>query len=280
MSESRRSYLQARAVQEATVRLEPAVFYHGRFRGFAAEPHAHTDHAQFLLPLGGRMHLVAGGEDHLLGPEWGALIMAGVPHAFTHIDGELDFVAIDAPVAMLVSLADGLGMPLRADAPVLVAREVRLWLQGQQLAAEVDAPQTGHARVLEAGFVQLGTYFLRALHAAPAAQTAKEPRVLRAVERMLRDFGDELTIEALAAEQAMSPRHFERCFKEALGRSPKQFLIEVRIGAAQDMLARTERPIAAIALDVGFSQPSHFGEAFKRLTGQTPREYRQTKAPD
>jgi AraC-like DNA-binding protein len=280
MSESRRSYLQARAVQEATVRLEPAVFYHGRFRGFAAEPHAHSDHAQFLLPLGGRMHLVAGGEDHLLGPEWGALIMAGVPHAFTHIDGELDFVAIDAPVAMLEALAGGLGLPLRADAPVLVAREVRLWLQGQQLAAEVDAPQAGHARVLEAGFVQLGTYFLRALHAAPAAPMAKEPRVLRAVERMLRDFGDELTIEALAAEQAMSPRHFERCFKEALGRSPKQFLIEVRIGAAQDMLVRTERPIAAIALDVGFSQPSHFAEAFKRLTGKTPREYRQTKSPD
>jgi transcriptional regulator GlxA family with amidase domain len=74
----------------------------------------------------------------------------------------------------------------------------------------------------------------------------------------------------------MSPRHFERTFKEAIGRSPKRFLIEVRVGAAQALLAQTDQPISAIAVDVGFSHASHFAETFQKLTGQTPRAYRQS----
>lgn len=277
MSDDRRAYLAARPTQEATVRVGEAVYYHGRFRGFAAESHAHAGHVQLLLPMGGRMHLVAGGEDHLLGPEWGVAIRAGVPHGFTHLDGELDFVAIDVPTERLAAIGETVGLPWREDTGVIVAKDVRLWLVGRQVAAELAAEQVGQARMLELGLEQLATVVLRAHHAAPLPPTAKEPRVLRAVERMLRDFGEDLTVEALAAEQAMSPRHFERCFKEAVGRGPKRFLIEVRVGAAQDMLARTDRPISEIALDVGFSQPSHFAEAFKKLTGQTPRDYRQAR---
>jgi AraC-like DNA-binding protein len=276
MSDARRSYIQARPVHEATVRLAPRVYYHGRFRGFSAEAHAHVDVAQLLLPLGGRMHLVAGGEDHLIGPEWGAWILPGVRHGFTHLDGELDFVSVEVPVAAIAELAAALGLPFEPGSGVLVVREVRLWLQGQQLAAELDAPQAGRERVLQLGFEQLATYFLRALHAPPAAPMAKEPRVLRAVDRMLRDYAEDLSIEALAAEQAMSPRHFERTFKEAIGRSPKRFLIEVRVGAAQALLAQTDQPISAIAVDVGFSHASHFAETFQKLTGQTPRAYRQS----
>lgn len=276
MTESRRGYILARPVHEATSRLAAGTFYHGRFRGFAAEAHAHADTAQLLLPLGGRMHLVANGEDHLLGPEWGALVMPGVEHAFTHLDGELDFLSVEMPTSALAALGEVLTLPVPTSG-VRVVREMRLLLQGQQLATELDAPQVGFERLLHTGLEQLVVYFLRALQAAPAVPLAQEPRVLRAVDRILRDFADPLSVEELAAEQAMSPRHFERCFKQAVGRSPKRFMIEVRIGAAQDMLVHSERAIAEIAMDVGFSQPSHFAETFQKLTGQTPRAYRQGK---
>ena len=50
-----------------------------------------------------------------------------------------------------------------------------------------------------------------------------------------------LADDGLAAEVAMSPRHFERCFKEAVGSTPRRFLIEVRLGAEGMRLWRLAR---------------------------------------
>lgn len=269
---SPRAYILARPVHERHAALGGAVYYHGRFRGFAAEPHAHAS-LQLLIPLAGRMHLVAGDRSHLLGPEWAALVFGGVPHAFTHLDGELAFAAVDLPRETWEAWVDAYGAaPPAADA--LVVREPWLWQLAQQQAAELEQEQPGMQAMLEAGLRQMGLHFLRALDRPAAQPMAKEPRVLRAVDRILRDFAEELTVEALAAESAMSARHFERCFKEAIGTGPKRFLLEIRISAGRELLATTDRSIAAIALDVGFKTPSHFAETFLKLVGMTPSAYR------
>lgn len=269
-----REYLQARPVYERTAVLDGTVYYHGRFRGFAAEPHAHPT-VQLLIPLSGRMHLVAGDRSHLLGPEWGALVFGNVPHAFTHLDGELAFAAVDAPTSLLEAWAAALGVPAPTG-EALVVREPRLWQLGQQLAAELEQEQPGMGPMLESGLQQMGVHFLRALARPPAQPMAKEPKVLRAVDRILKDFAEELSVEDLAAELAMSARHFERCFKEAVGMGPKRFLLEVRVSAGRELLATTDQAISAIALDVGFKTPSHFAETFLKLVGTTPSAYRAT----
>lgn len=83
-----------------------------------------------------------------------------------------------------------------------------------------------------------------------------------------------LTIENLAAQAHLSPFHFARQFKATLGLSPHQFLLKIRIEKAIQLLP-TRRSLTEIAFATGFYDQSHFVHAFKRVTGHTPKAFRQ-----
>lgn len=248
--------------------------YLEHYAGFATEPHVHED-VQLLVPLAGRMHLRAEGRDHLMGPEWACLVMPGTEHWFTCLQGEQTFLALFMPHATVATLNTALELPELPASGAVVTHHLGLYLQGQQLASELRTPLAGQARVLGASVELLLVHLLRA-RATPAAppRAASPPRVLRAVETILRRYGERLTIPGLAAELAMSPRHFERCFKEAVGVSPRQFLIQVRIAAAEELLRDPTRPITEIAMTTGFASAAHFGATFRRVRGVTPSEFK------
>jgi len=97
----------------------------------------------------------------------------------------------------------------------------------------------------------------------------------RVLDHVAAHFGEPLTIEDLAAVAALSPAHFSRQFREVIGNSPHQFLMEYRVEQAKGMLAERDRPLIDIALACGFADQPHFSRVFKRLTGVTPKAYRQ-----
>ena len=66
-----------------------------------------------------------------------------------------------------------------------------------------------------------------------------------------------------------------RLFKQAFGRTPHQFLTHRRIERAKHLLARTERPVTEICLDVGFESLGSFSHLFRRETGASPTAYRR-----
>ncbi|HYC01908.1 MAG TPA: helix-turn-helix transcriptional regulator [Azospirillaceae bacterium] len=96
-------------------------------------------------------------------------------------------------------------------------------------------------------------------------------RVLDFVEAR---FGEPITIEDMAREAGLSPAHFSRLFKEVLGDSPYQFVMDYRVEQAKRMLSDRGRPLIDVALSCGFADQPHFSRIFKRLTGQTPKEFR------
>ena len=71
--------------------------------------------------------------------------------------------------------------------------------------------------------------------------------------------------------------HFAAQFRAATGLRPHEYLLRRRIGRAQEMLLETGRPVADIALSVGFQTQSHFTAIFKRFTGQPPLAWRQSQ---
>lgn len=97
-------------------------------------------------------------------------------------------------------------------------------------------------------------------------------RVLDFVESR---FGEPVTTEDMAREAGMSTAHFSRLFKEVLGDTPYQFVMDYRVEQAKKMLRDRERPLIDVALASGFADQPHFTRIFKRLTGQTPGEWRQ-----
>jgi len=86
------------------------------------------------------------------------------------------------------------------------------------------------------------------------------------------------TVADLAEVACMSPAHFARSFKITTGRSPHEFVCDIRLILAKQMLGDRQRPISDIALSVGFSSQSNFSRAFRDATGTTPRDYRANTA--
>ncbi len=268
----RASYIRARPRFHRGVEEPPFALWHGAYAGFSAAAHTHA-FVQVVLPLVGRMRvsIPATAQEHVLGPEQAVILPADVAHGFTYLDGELEFLALDAPA----------GWPVPLTSPAVV-RAPGAWLMARALAEEVDRPGPETARLLTIGREALALYLARAL-AGPrpvdAADDERTRRVLQAVDRILRDYATPLTVEGLAADLAMSPRHFERCFKAAVGTSPRRFLIEVRLRAARELLETTGLPIAFVGEAVGFATPAHFADTFARAAGVSPGVWRKERRP-
>lgn len=84
----------------------------------------------------------------------------------------------------------------------------------------------------------------------------------------------DLSLAELASAIKISPTYFAGLFKQAMGISPHQYVIQKLIERAKLMLSKTDLAIADIALQVGFSSQSHLTQQFKQFTGMTPKQVR------
>jgi AraC-like DNA-binding protein len=75
----------------------------------------------------------------------------------------------------------------------------------------------------------------------------------------------------------MSRSAFSEHFSKTFGRTAMEFVKEVRLRRAAELLLTTKRPIKAIAADVGYHSRSHFTQAFKEIHGLHPAAYREQR---
>jgi AraC-like DNA-binding protein len=97
-------------------------------------------------------------------------------------------------------------------------------------------------------------------------------RVVRAKLFIDENFASAIDLGKIADEACFSKFHFVRLFKEIYGRTPHQYLTDVRIEKAKAHLDGG-RTVAYACFKVGFDSVSSFTGLFKRRTGQTPRQY-------
>jgi len=100
-------------------------------------------------------------------------------------------------------------------------------------------------------------------------------RIRRLVDYIETHLGDDLSLDALAAEAGLSPLYLARAFKTGVGQSPHRYVVERRVERAKDLLRRTDTSIVDVALATGFSSQSHLSAWFLRLVGVTPAAYRR-----
>jgi LacI family transcriptional regulator len=99
---------------------------------------------------------------------------------------------------------------------------------------------------------------------------------LRRVVRHMRKHADQAQrVEEMAKMAGMSRRELERRFMQALGRSPKQEILRIRLQRVKELLAETDSPLYQVADQAGFQYPEYLNTLFKRKTGQTMRAYRR-----
>jgi AraC-like DNA-binding protein len=89
-----------------------------------------------------------------------------------------------------------------------------------------------------------------------------------------RHFARPLTVERLAARSGLSTFHFIRAFRTAVGVTPHQYLRQRRLDRAKELLVTTPLPVTEICDQIGFQSLGSFSSLFRRMTGETPAEYR------
>jgi AraC-like DNA-binding protein len=100
-------------------------------------------------------------------------------------------------------------------------------------------------------------------------------RLRRAIQYLDANLCGDVRLEDIASCAGLSPAHFCRQFKRALGVSPRRYVLEKRIQRAMELILNAESSLVEVALAVGFSSQSHFTVTFKKLAGIPPRQYRE-----
>jgi AraC family transcriptional regulator len=83
-------------------------------------------------------------------------------------------------------------------------------------------------------------------------------------------------LHEMAGQVHLSPYHFGRLFKQTVGTSPYQFILQLKIEAAKKLIKKNQGPISEIAYQLNFSDQSHFSNAFRKAVGVSPRQYLAT----
>ncbi len=94
---------------------------------------------------------------------------------------------------------------------------------------------------------------------------------------MAEHMAEEFSLGRLAEQAGMSEFHFNRLFKRATDVPPSQYQIKLRMDAARRLLRETKKSVITIAIEVGYSNPSHFARVFRKETGLSPTDYRRQR---
>ncbi len=101
-------------------------------------------------------------------------------------------------------------------------------------------------------------------------------RLQRVLEYIEETLGESVGLRQIAALAGVSPRHFERAFRQAVGVSPHAYVMQRRVAAARGLLLDdASLTVEDIAARVGFASSSHLASAFRRSTGYSPSSFRR-----
>ena len=98
--------------------------------------------------------------------------------------------------------------------------------------------------------------------------------IKEALNYIEQNFQNNITIEDIAAVCGINRSYFGKIFRNSIGRSPQEFLMNYRMVKATELLKLTSLSIAEIGSAVGYENQLHFSRAFKTIYGISPREWR------
>lgn len=159
----------------------------------------------------------------------------------------------------------------------IVDRDTHLLTLMRAMATEIERGCPSGPLYAQSMSIALASYFWgRFASSSPAIRnTAIAPLRVEKLKAYMRDnIGNDITLDTLASQVGMTPKHFAESFKRSYGISPYQYFLQMRIEEAKSALSRGRASITQIAMDLGFASPSHFSAAFRKAAGLSPREFR------
>ncbi|NEZ04252.1 helix-turn-helix transcriptional regulator [Wenzhouxiangella sp. XN201] len=99
-------------------------------------------------------------------------------------------------------------------------------------------------------------------------------RIMRARRFIDRHYHQPIDLAAIAHQACLSQHHFIRCFRQHYGRTPHQYLRDVRMAHARQLM-KEGWTVTSTCMAVGYKSPNSFSLLFRQVTGQAPSNYRK-----
>lgn len=136
-------------------------------------------------------------------------------------------------------------------------------------------PKKENVRIFQSAQEAIAANFRPCKRCKPTEQNLPEQEWINKITNFIdENYDDKLTLETLAEISHGSPYHLQRTFKKIIGLTPAEYIQEVRINKAKKLLIDSNFAVSEIARKTGIPNKPYFTTLFKKMTGETPAQYR------
>jgi len=138
----------------------------------------------------------------------------------------------------------------------------------------VDSEEPGYQQIASSLIIKMIGYIVAFEQRKNLTGTRNE-QIVQQVRFYLREYIENATnIKDIAIKNSISYSHLRKIFKEYTGLSPHQYLLDLKINKAKELLRVTNKSIKEISYDLGFESTQYFSRLFKCKAGISPTEFR------
>ncbi len=213
-----------------------------------------------------------------------AIIPTGISHR-CNWDAPVQFMILAVEPALLKQVGQDWVNCDRIELIPHFADEQDTFIQGifSTLRTEVENGGMGSHLLVDSLKTALAIHLLRKYCAtrpklSDGADGLSQAKLTRVRDYINSHLDRDLKLVELAVIAQMSSYHFLRLFKQSMGLTPHQYILQCRIDQAKYLLQHSELSIADIAIRVGFCDQSHLTRRFKRIVGVTPKQLLQARS--
>ncbi len=146
-----------------------------------------------------------------------------------------------------------------------------------EIINEIECNEIYKEQAIKAKLSNLVITTARLIEYSPSCTTEdkRKDTILKVMEFIKENYSNELSLEFISSVFYLSPSYFSRLFKQYAGMTYNEYLANVRVNAVICMLNQGKSNILDAAMQCGFSSSSGFYKTFRKVTGLTPKAYKQ-----
>ncbi|MGL5430782.1 MAG: AraC family transcriptional regulator [Vibrio sp.] len=237
----------------------------------ACHDHSYT---QIVIGLKGQAEFEVRGMGNIVGPGQGCVVTSGSDHSFGGVVGQSDILVLNMPTP-----SDDDPLLLRK-LNELAASEIYFQLDGQiqrLIQMLVQEMQANPDDLLLGRACNDTVVALLQRHISALATAHKESRFnIDVVDRYIEQhLTQRISVAQLAGSVFLSESQFHVLFKEQMGVTPHQYVLNKRIEMAQKLIEQGQLNLGQIAALTGFANQSAFTHTFAKLQGISPSQYKR-----
>ena len=248
-------------------------------KNWQEEPHSHSDMVQISIPVAGQLNV--GLENRIISVRPGQLIVTHPSLTHWHQTGMDDsaFLLIGIERELLQSIQqNGNSKPVDMEFETVQTVDLPAFqtFLFKKILNELWFHSTDHVKMEEISllFTHHIASMLKGSYCYSSDLSGSRTEIKRVIEYLETMYAEEIKLEDLAGMANLSKYYFIRLFQKETGKTPYQYLQEVRFKRAFDLLIHTRKTVTEIAGLVGLSQ-NGLQKLFRSYTDSSPSEFRK-----